>query len=661
MALRIRCKCGYSQKVSSNLAGKTVTCPACRKVLLVSTGAIRKPEAGSAPEPTIQQEPQPAHGAREPEPSPVELDLCPADPGQGDASPNTQGAMPGDAGQGPPSPPHRRPRLRCGANPEAEWETTEAVEVRFGQKWLLIIGLAIMVLGVGYFLKYAFDQNWIGPPVRVALAYLLGLLCLGAGELFRRRRYAMFGLYLAGGGIAVLYFAGYAAFQIYALIDQPIAFGLMVFVTVLAGAMALFHGSKWLAILGIIGGFSTPVVLNTGTDNQLTLMVYLAILNTAVICIAAFKRWNLLSYLGFAFTWVLFAAWYHAYYAPPKFWMTVVFLNLFFLIYALLPFVHSSLRRDPLRGIDFAVTIPNAFIAFGFSFVIIRECYSRPAVSIVSIAYAAIFLTLAAFLRRRARENVEAFAILVAKGLLFLTITIPLLFSGHWVTIFWTAQAATLLWAALRIGNDRLRQGALVLLLVATAKFAIRDYPVIFQFHCFDASGALALAYASGFKYLLVERWITTIVVLASLLGSVLVLKAAEAHDEDIEQDARKFVRGAFIFLLFLMLNFEVVGYFHDYTPRATFASISVLWTLFSVGLIVFGFVMNQAALRYCAIGLFIATVLKVMLWDMSDVSTPYRILSFLVLGMMLIGASYLYHRHKGRILATAMGNEAPR
>src|SRR5437867_3182663 len=108
-------------------------------------------------------------------------------------------------------------------------------EVLFGQKWMLIGGIVIMVLGIGYFLKYSFDRNWIGPEARVALTYLAGASLLGFGELFRRRSLKHFGLSLSGGGVATLYFASFAAFQIYHLFSQPVSFALMLMVTLLAG------------------------------------------------------------------------------------------------------------------------------------------------------------------------------------------------------------------------------------------------------------------------------------------------------------------------------------------------------------------------------------------------------------------------------------------
>jgi uncharacterized membrane protein len=503
----------------------------------------------------------------------------------------------------------------------------------------------ITVLAVGYFLKYSFDRNWVGPAGRVSLAYLAGLAMLGTGEVLRRRGFDLFGLYLIGGSIAVLYFACYAAFQIYNLLSQPIAFGLMVIVTFFAGLLALFYDTKWLAVLGIVGGFLTPVVLSTGTDNQIALMTYMAILNGGILAIASFKRWHLLNYLGLSFTWLLFSAWYIRHYSDTKFWTTTVFLNAFFLAYACVPFAYYFVRRSQERVAGFAITIPNAFIAFGYSFATIRNHFRLEMVGVVTVAYAAIFFSMATYLFRKNRENLEAFVLLLAKGLLFLVITVPILFSEHWITVFWAVQGIVLMWAALRLSDSRIRVGAVILLLVSAGKLFFYDYPVVFGLQIFE------LSFRGGFSQLLVERWATIAVSAAALLVAGRMLKAAGLDRSDWRENVAGLFFGLFGVMLFLAMNIEVAGFFHDAAPRARFASISVLWALFAAVLMVLGFAKNLVVLRRVAIGLFAATVLKVFIRDMANVETPYRILSFLVVGLLLIAASYLYHRYAAQIL----------
>jgi len=520
-----------------------------------------------------------------------------------------------------------------------------AAEVRLGQKWLLIIGIVVMVLGVGYFLKYAFDQNWIGPIGRVAMAYAGGAACLAVGEHFRRKGLAAFGLYLVGGGIAVLYFSGYAAFQVYHLIGQPTAFGLMVAVTVLAGLLALVHDVMWLAVLGIIGGFLTPVILSTKQDNQIALMTYMAILNGGILWIAAFKRWGLLNELGFAFTWLLFFAWYGAHYGPTRFVPTTVFLNIFFAVYAIVPFAYYFVPREQVQRPGIVITFLNTLIAFGVSYVMIREYASTQAVSIVSVAYGTLYFTMAAYLRRRNPNRLDAFIMLVAMGVLFFVITIPLYFSRHWITVCWAVQAAVLLWAAVRIKDERLHYGGIVLLFVALCKFAFYDLSNIFHLNL------TVMAFSEGFTTNVAERWLTSLTVLAATFASAMVLRKWVSEDKLLAaRETRNLLFSIFGILAFAVLNIEVAGYFYDYARPARFAAVSVLWALFATALMILGFARQVSILRRCSLVLFAATLLKVFLWDMAHVSTPYRIVSFLVVGILLIGASYLYHRFRIRI-----------
>lgn len=521
---------------------------------------------------------------------------------------------------------------------------SELGEIQLGQKWLLIAGLAITVLAVGYFLKYSFDRNWVGPAGRVAMAYGAGLLMLGLGEFCRRRMFEVFGLYVIGGGLAVLYFASYAAFQIYHLFGQTPAFALMVVVTALAGGLSLFYDTKWLAVLGIIGGFLTPIVLSSGTDNQFALMTYVAILNAGILAIATSKQWGLLNYLGLTLTWLLFSTWYAKYYGESKFWMTTVFLNIYFLAYALVPFIYYFVRTERRDLTGFTITIPNAFIAFSYSYVMIRKQFSLEMVSVVSISYSILFFALAAYLYKRNRESVDAIVLLLAKAILFLVITVPILFSEHWITVFWTVQGAVLMWAACRLKNAYLRNGAIALVVLGTAKFLIVDYIHVFELRI------PRMLFKGGYSAMLVERWLASAVVLAALFLSARWLHATMTENGRGWKDTAPTFYGLFGSVLFVVANIEVATCFGELAPKAVFAAISVLWAVFAAGLITLGFLRNLSILRRCAIVLFAITIVKVLVHDMASVDTPFRILSSLVLGVLLISASYLYHRFNTRI-----------
>ncbi|MCA9448752.1 MAG: DUF2339 domain-containing protein [Candidatus Omnitrophica bacterium] len=523
---------------------------------------------------------------------------------------------------------------------------SSTAEIRFGQKWMLIAGIAAMVLGVGYFLKYSFDQNWISHEMRIAMAFLTGLGLLGAGEFSRRKNLKTFGLYLIGGGIATLYFSTYAADQIYALISTTTAFGLMIGVTVLACSLAVFYDTKWLAVLGLIGGFASPMVLGSSDSNQLTLLSYITVLNAGILSIAFFKRWRLLYNLSFLATWSLYFVSLFTLRGTGDdlIGQNLFFVSLFFVTYTVVPYLRSILSKENAKLSDFSIALPNAAIAFGFSYTWLFNLELDNWSSAISISYATLFGSLAAIIHLRNPENRTAIVLLLGKASLFLVLTVPLLVSGNWITLFWFIEAVVLLGIGLALKERLPVLGATALLALTIGKFFYHDYPDIYGF-------SERLVYFHGYSYLLWGRLATILTAVGSTFAfAVLVSKKGEFLGESWKTMTSLF-QTLFGFLLFTTLNIETVAFFSQFYPASRDASLSVLWTLFSVGLMSLGFLHYRKPLRSLSIALFGVTAAKVLLFDLAHVDTPYRVLSLVVLGVMLIGASFLYHKFAGRIL----------
>ncbi len=557
---------------------------------------------------------------------------------QDDAEPTLPSQQPADDGtsKGDSHPPAVTPQTHR-VNPVVKpAKPDHEREVRFGQKWLMIAGMVVLLFGVVYFLKYAFDQNWVGPAGRVAAAYLWGIGFLIGGDR-ARRRWRPFGLYLIGGGLAVFYLATFSAFSLYTLIGQELSFGIMLLTTLLAGTLAIVYDSKWLAVLGLVGGFATPLLLSTGQANQTFLMAYMVLLNLAVVAVVAFKRWRLLSYFGFLLTWVLFSAWTFEHYQESRFWPTMIFLNLFYLIYILVPMLHVLADDAQGRVRGFLLAFPNSFLAFGFSYAFISEAFSVEAVSIPTVLYAGMFLALAQFAYRRDPDNQRLLVLMLAKASMFLLLAVPLLVSKHWITVFWQAETAVLFWLAWRFESRKVYLYAMLLLGVAVGKFFLYDYLEVFELT--DAT------FRKGYGYLLFERWLTTAFVVGNLLLTARQLGRCPENLIPWRDGTRRFLLVAFGLFLFFCLNMEVSGLFHDVAPNATQAALSVLWALFASGLMVLGFLRQAKNLRITALILFCLTAAKVFFVDMVEFSTPFRIVSFLGLGVLMVLASFLYNR----------------
>ncbi|CAN5729823.1 hypothetical protein BH24ACI5_BH24ACI5_13870 [soil metagenome] len=240
----------------------------------------------------------------------------------------------------------------------------EDLEQQIGSRWLLYAGVAAVVLGMSYFVKFAFDNGWISEPLRVVSGVLIGLGLVAGGMRFWSRGLALFGQALAGGGVVVLYISIYAALHFYQLLAPAPAFALMAAVTAGAAWLADRQRSQPMAALALLGGFATPLLVGGERGAQVVLFTYIAILISGSAVIARRHRWPLLSAAAYVCTFLLVVAWFFSSYRAALWLRTELFLTLYavlfgYLLWALL----VSRDRSPQAQLAIAalVTAPLAY------------------------------------------------------------------------------------------------------------------------------------------------------------------------------------------------------------------------------------------------------------------------------------------------------------
>ena len=154
--------------------------------------------------------------------------------------------------------------------------SSESLEGTIGKLWLNRIGIIAILIGVAYFLKYAFDTGWIGPGGRVAIGLIAGIAVVVWSESFRRKGSAAFSYSLKAVGIGILYLSLWAASQYFHLVPASAAFVAMILVTASTITLALTQDAEILAVYAMIGGFSTPALVSTGQNHEIVLFSYVA-------------------------------------------------------------------------------------------------------------------------------------------------------------------------------------------------------------------------------------------------------------------------------------------------------------------------------------------------------------------------------------------------
>ena len=346
------------------------------------------------------------------------------------------------------------------------------LESRIGSHWLNRIGIAAVLIGVSYFLKYAFDNNWIGASGRVTIGLLAGIAVVLWSERFRTRGYLLFSYSLKAVGIGVMYLSLWAAFHVYALVPSGVAFVAMLAITASTAAMAITQNAEILAAFALTGGVVTPLLLSTGENRELQLFSYVALLDIATVVMVARKPWRRLLVLSYAGTLLLYIGWYAEFYTRNQVNPTVTFATLFFVIFAVAPLLAQQPRAE--SGAFASVPLFLAFVNAGVYFLQVFAMFEeidKHAMAWFALALAAAYI----FLSRQARnhypdkENVERLHYLhLALAIGFITIAIPIRLDGYWITVGWLMEAAVLIWL-----SDRIRSSFLSLFAVSALALGV--------------------------------------------------------------------------------------------------------------------------------------------------------------------------------------------
>jgi uncharacterized membrane protein len=377
--------------------------------------------------------------------APAAIEVAPAGQPAGQPAQRASTANPVSAKSAPVAAREAQPPAVV-AQTSADWWST--FEEKIGKRWATWAGALAIFLGMGFFVRLAVEQEWIGPWGRVGLGFALGVSLLGAGLRFILRRMRPLGQGLVGGGLAVLYTVVFASYGYYHLVGAPLAFLVMAAVTALGVGLAVRLDARPIAFLAVLGGLVTPLLLWTGLNPGNGLFAYLLVLDLGVLLVAMSKRWRALDLLAAFGTWGLFALWSFTFRGADEVVVPMLWVSAFFLVFLALPLVHHLRKRTRIARERLVMALSSGCVAFSFTVMFAAE--RGLALGLAAVAVGLAYLVAAFAASRRISEDGKAILSLISMATAFLTMSVPLLLDFHAVTIAWAVEGVLLVYLGYR-------------------------------------------------------------------------------------------------------------------------------------------------------------------------------------------------------------------
>ncbi|MDG1332937.1 MAG: DUF2339 domain-containing protein [Crocinitomicaceae bacterium] len=353
--------------------------------------------------------------------------------------------------QPPVEPPVRKepkptPVAKPVASPKPQGKST--IESFLGENLANKIGIAIILIGIGVGVKYAIDKDLLGPVMRIALGYLAGAILIGFA-VYLKKKYENLSAVMFAGGMAVAYIVTFIGYDFYQLFPKMVAFGSMLLFTVITSLAAIRYNKQIIAIVGLVGAYAVPFLLQDNTGTTFALFGYMTIINAGILYLAFRKNWQPVFAVAFGCTWFIFLvlAIRAAFWLESDYETLFIFSIVFYVMFYAMLIANKMKYKEGLEGGGTAIVILNSVFGYVAGIVFANAIYDNQIIDGVYTLLFAASQGLVTFITTKQKDaDHRLYYLSFGFMLIYATLAIPMMFDGSWITIMWSLQAAVFFW-----------------------------------------------------------------------------------------------------------------------------------------------------------------------------------------------------------------------
>lgn len=402
-------------------------------------------------------------------------------------------------------------------------EIKEMDLVWYLRKYILsYIGIAVFVLGFGYFVKYSINSLFINIVARFIIAVFISIVLIIISHLIRKK-YKTFSSIIMGGAIGSLFITFTISFYNYNIFTTLQVFSIYFVLTFFSVVISYIYRRNELMVLAIIAGFFAPFISGINYDNFIVIIIYIALLNIGGIFIALNNKSVFIGMLFAIFSGIYMILWVHNCYLTSNFsdfglgFLLITFIYIILIIIAVGYSVKNNIKE--ISPLEYSLTIITNIIYYTVGIYILNKLNPdlRGAFTAVIVIFNLLFLIITLLIRKKLTKNITyLFGII---SVIFLILIPPVQLVGRSITMIWAVESVFLLWFSIKLDIKVLKVASVILMIALTVGFVI------------DVINSLnEISYYASYKPLFINKsFVTGILVTVGFFGSAYILNK---HDE---------------------------------------------------------------------------------------------------------------------------------